>query len=123
VQFKRVVASSGSFDCTSCSALRRKCVLHGPIKLAGPNVETIENVTIENAVEKIGGPDKILWAYSVYGLCPLPLFDFSVMHLYQVYQMLGGISRIATLSELYALPAIYVEACEIITEELKNAES
>lgn len=122
--------SAGSFDCANCSCKKagpadKICVLEDTVDLGGPNVKQLKGVNLDNVLEKIEG--KVLWAYKAYGLCPVPIFTTAafipVVHLFELYNMTGGLSRIQTPGQAYSIPARYVEACRIIESEMQNAKA
>ena len=95
--------------------------------MKGVNSPAIKGVTIDNVIEKIGGIEKLASAYNRYGLCPLPIFASSefaeAANLFNLYKILDGTNRVATIAQAHELPNIYVEACNVITAEMKKIKA
>lgn len=53
-----------------------------------------------------------------FGICPLSVITPLSWELLRVYTATGGLSRIRSPGEYYSLPAVFVDACKIIEEEL-----
>lgn len=87
------------------------------VDLEGPNLPAILGVTRENALDKIGGVDQIVHALLVYGLCPVPLFPEHVYHWLALYNSTDGARRLRTPAEYYALPAVWLDVCQVIDAE------
>lgn len=110
------------FDCASCQGKLRKCLFVSKcLTLKGPNLKTITGVTVENVSEKIGMDKLITVGLGHYGLCPIPIFDETCKHLFDIYNLLDGTSRLQIPDQIYELPAIYIAACKIIDRERARA--
>lgn len=55
--------------------------------------------------------------FKQYSICPVGAISSLSAELHQLYRACGGYSRIRLPSELDDLPAIYVDACDIINDE------
>lgn len=130
MQFQRnyIDAGAGTYDCASCTRKGIKCLqFEQSITLRGEQVKNftgkdlIENVTRDN-IREILGSKRFLGRCIDCQVCPKPLFSEKAKHLYGLYNMLNGLSGNRTPDDIYRLPAIYVEACNVINGEWNRIE-
>lgn len=125
MRFAEVFVAKGLMpgDCASCTRGSEKCLLKtNTVDLKAPGRPSIPGVTIKNAEELLGA-DYFLNRCLTYGLCPIPLIPPEVMHLYELFNMLGGTSRLTKPEDYYGLPNRYIEACKIINSERAAIEA
>lgn len=76
--------------------------------------------TWEIIVEKMHELDPGIAVYDCFRqfrICPLPIITQTSIGLWNVFNACGGLS-VRTPDEYYNLPAVYVDAVQIITEEI-----
>ncbi len=56
----------------------------------------------------------------LYGVCPNSIVSSLSHDFYNLYKICGGVSRVRTPDEYYSLPALYVDVCDIIDQELSR---
>ena len=56
--------------------------------------------------------------FKQYSVCPVGIFTPLSIELHDLYRACAGYSRIRTPGELDELPALYVDACDIINDEV-----
>ena len=122
MRFSRNYAGVG-YNCAGCDQKSMACLrVNDSVTLRGPNLEAftgknrIEGVTKENA-RQILGDERFIGRCIDVSLCPIPFFEELPIYLLRLYNTLDGTRRMRTPDELNRLPAIYIEACDIIESE------
>lgn len=87
----------------------------------------ITKETWENAVEAfarfVGHRNfNPIYCLDLMGICPAGIFSPLSHELLRVYAACDGTKRIATPREYYSLPAIYVDAVDVISNAIKDAK-
>lgn len=88
--------------------------LTGPMTITKENYETALEA-YRTAAENPAIPDIIVCQQ--IGLCPLPLISAFSREALRVYRATDGGNRVRTPDEYYALPAVYLQVCDIIRAE------
>ncbi len=88
--------------------------LTGPITITKDNYETALQAYRDGAQNQ-AIPDMVI--FEQIGLCPLPLISAFSREAIRLYRATDGGNRVATPEEYYALPAIYLQVCDIIRAE------
>ncbi len=88
--------------------------LTGPMTITKENYEAALDA-YRTAAENPAIPDLIVCQQ--IGLCPLPLISAFSREALRVYRATDGGNRVRTPDEYYALPAVYLQVCDIIRAE------
>lgn len=86
------------------------------------NRPTLKDITLATVWDALLAADlpaqmAMLSRCLLYNLCPLSIIDEMSMHLLNLYNTVGGTSRLATAEEFYRQPAKYIMACNVIESE------
>ena len=87
----------------------------------GANLPTLRDLRRENVIDELESVKQIpnlTVGFYLYGICEVPFFSSETIHVFEVYSMLSGLSRLpSNPDDLYKLPALYIHAVRIINDE------
>ncbi len=74
---------------------------------------------VETCREKFEDPlYPAIGCFQQYGVCPVGIFTPLSLELGKLYSACAGYTRISRPADYYDLPALYVDACDVIDNEL-----
>jgi hypothetical protein len=113
-------------DCSTCD--RAECLRESRITARHHGLPTVE-VGLDNWHELITAGQSALgraapeFVFRIYDICPVPVISALSCELLRVWRACGGTERCRTPRDYYDLPAIYVQASDIIDAEMAKIKA
>ena len=130
MQFNLWPKKGDKYNCAGCEGKMHKCLLENEsVEIKSVNLPSF-TVTLDDWQEPIEAfrkivdrPDyPIVKILESYNLCPKPLITSFSAETWNLFNAIGGIGKVNSPQEYYALQALYVDGVNIIQKTMMDIQ-